>query len=89
MVEKLAQGQPVLGVSTADLSIENAHALARADIDFVRLELEHGPMDFRALRNFLVGMIDKAAILKKRNAQPYVAPISRFSPFGPRGTGLD
>jgi 4-hydroxy-2-oxoheptanedioate aldolase len=82
MVEKLAQGKPVIGVSTADLSIENAHALARADIDFVRLELEHGPMDFQALRNFLVGMIDKASILKKGNAQPNVAPISRFSPFG-------
>jgi len=82
MVEKLAQGKPVLGISTADFSMENAHAVARADVDFVRLEMEHGPMNFETLRNFLVGMVDKAAILKKGNAQPNVAPIARFSPFG-------
>jgi 4-hydroxy-2-oxoheptanedioate aldolase len=44
--------------------------------------MEHAPMDFGVLRNFLVGMIDKASILKKGNAQPNVAPIARFSPFG-------
>jgi 4-hydroxy-2-oxoheptanedioate aldolase len=82
MIEKLAQGKPVIGVSTADLSMENARALSRANIDFVRLELEHGPMNFEALRNFLIGMIDKAAILKKGNAQVSVAPIARFAPFG-------
>ena len=82
MIDKLSQGKPVIGVSTGDLSMENAHALARANIDFVRIEMEHGPMDFVALRNFLVAMIDKAAILKKGNAQPSVAPIARFSPFG-------
>jgi 4-hydroxy-2-oxoheptanedioate aldolase len=82
MIEKLASGRAVLGVSTADFSLENARALVRSDIDFVRLEMEHGPMNFETLRNFLVGMIDKQAILKKGNAQLKVAPISRFSPFG-------
>jgi 4-hydroxy-2-oxoheptanedioate aldolase len=82
MVEKLSQGKPVFGISTADFSPENAHALVRADIDFVRLEMEHAPMDFETLRNFLVSMIDKESIIKKGNAQLKVAPISRFSPFG-------
>lgn len=82
MIEKLAQGKPVIGISTADLSIENAHAISRADVDFVRIEMEHGPMNFESLRNFLVGMIDKSAILKKGNAQVGVVPIARFSPFG-------
>jgi 4-hydroxy-2-oxoheptanedioate aldolase len=82
MVEKLAQGKPVIGISTSDITIDNARAIVRSDVDFVRLEMEHGPMNFEALRNFLVGMIDKAAILKKGTPQVAVTPISRFAPFG-------
>ena len=44
VVDKLAQGKHVIGVSTSDLSFENARELSRADIDFVRLEMEHGPI---------------------------------------------
>jgi hypothetical protein len=80
MIEKLAAGKPVLGITTADFSMENAHAIARADIDFVRIEMEHGPMNFEALRDFLVGMIDKSAILRKGNAQPRVAPSPASRP---------
>jgi 4-hydroxy-2-oxoheptanedioate aldolase len=69
-------------VQTGDLSLENARSLARADIDYVYLEMEHGPMDFDGLHRFTVGMIDKAAILKKGNAQPSVAIFARFAPYG-------
>jgi 4-hydroxy-2-oxoheptanedioate aldolase len=82
VVDKLAQGKSVIGVSTSDLSLENARELARADIDFVRLEMEHGPIDVAAARTFLVGMIDKAAAVKKGNAQPNVAPFVRIAPYG-------
>jgi 4-hydroxy-2-oxoheptanedioate aldolase len=82
VVEKLAQGKPYFGISTSDLSLENAHALARADIDYVYVDMEHEPMNFEALRTFVVGMIDKAAILKKGNAQPNVAVFARFAPYG-------
>jgi 4-hydroxy-2-oxoheptanedioate aldolase len=82
VIEKLAAGKPFIGVQTGDLSIENARALARADIDYVYLEMEHGPMDFDGLHRFTVGMIDKAAILKKGNAQPNVAVFARFAPYG-------
>lgn len=82
VIEKLAGGQPFFGVQTGDLSLENARALARADIDYVYLEMEHGPMDFEGLHRFTVGMIDKAAILKKGNAQPSVAIFARFAPYG-------
>jgi 4-hydroxy-2-oxoheptanedioate aldolase len=64
------------------LSLENARGLARANIDYVYLEMEHGPMDFEGLHRFTVGMIDKAAILKKQNAQPNVAIFARFPPYG-------
>jgi hypothetical protein len=57
VIEKLAAGKPFVGVQTGDLSLENARALARADIDYVYLEMEHGPMDFEGLHRFTVGMI--------------------------------
>ena len=82
VIEKLAAGQPFFGVQTGDLSLENARALARADIDYVYLEMEHGPMDFEGLHRFTVGMIDKAMILKKGNVQPNVAIFARFAPYG-------
>ncbi len=82
VIEKLAAGKPFFGVQTGDLSLENARALARANIDYVYLEMEHGPMDFEGLHRFTVGMIDKAAILKKGNAQPNVAIFARFAPYG-------
>jgi len=82
VIEKLAAGKPFIGFQTGDLSLENARTLARADIDYVYLEMEHGPMDFEGLHRFTVGMIDKAAILKKGNAQPSVAIFARFAPYG-------
>jgi len=82
VIEKLAAGKPFFGVQTGDLSLENARSLARADIDYVYLEMEHGPMDFEGMHRFTVGMIDKAAILKKGNAQPNVAVFARFAPYG-------
>src|SRR5882672_12166787 len=67
VIEKLAAGKPFIGFQTGDLSLQNARTLARADIDYVYMEMEHGPMDFTGLHQFTVGMIDKAAILKKGN----------------------
>src|SRR5579871_6773835 len=78
VIEKLAAGKPFIGFQTGDYSLDNARALARADIDYVYLEMEHAPMDFEGMHRFTVGMIDKAAILKKGNAQPNVAIFARF-----------
>src|ERR1700676_3605748 len=82
VIEKLAAGKPFIGFQTGDLSLENARSIARADIDYVYLEMEHGPMDFEGLHRFTVGMIDKAAILKKDSVQPNVAIFARFAPYG-------
>jgi 4-hydroxy-2-oxoheptanedioate aldolase len=81
-IEKLAQGKPIIGTNTTDLSIENARSLARSNWDYVYVDMEHSPFDIRGLTNFLVGTIDKAAILKKGNAQPKVAFFARFPPYG-------
>ena len=60
VIEKLAAGKPFHGrCRLAILSLENARALARADIDYVYLEMEHGPMDFEGLHRFTVVAHDR------------------------------
>jgi hypothetical protein len=82
VIEKLAAGKPFIGFQTSDYSLENARTVARADIDYVYLDMEHGPMDFEGLHRFSVGMLDKAAILKRGSAQASVAIFARFAPYG-------
>src|SRR4051812_49637082 len=81
-IEKLAAGKPFIGFQTGDLSFENARTMARADADYVYVDMEHTPMDFPALHQFSIGMVDKATALKKGNAQPNVALFARFAPYG-------
>src|SRR5437867_13190641 len=82
VIEKLAAGKPFIGFQTADLSFQNARTMARADADYVYVDMEHTPMDFPALYQFSIGMVDKATALKKGNAQPNVALFARFAPYG-------
>ena len=77
VIEKLSQGKPFIGVNTADLSPENARTLARAPIDYVYVDMEHNPLNFDALHLFLMGMSDKAMVLRKANLQPNVALFAR------------
>jgi 4-hydroxy-2-oxoheptanedioate aldolase len=82
VIEKLGAGKPFIGFQTGNLSFENARTMARANADFVYVDMEHTPMDFPALHQFSVGMVDKATALKKGNAQPNVALFARFAPYG-------
>ena len=79
-MDKLSRGEPFFGVNTADLSLQNARTLARAPIDFVYIDMEHTPLNFDALLQFLMGMSDKATVLDKGNLQPNVALFARFPP---------
>ena len=81
-VDTLARGERVFGVSTYDLSLENARSLARADIDYVYVDMEHGPMDFSALQTFLLGLTDRAAIAESGSVQQRVTPWVRLAPYG-------
>jgi 4-hydroxy-2-oxoheptanedioate aldolase len=78
VVAKLAEGKPFFGLSTSDLSLANARVMARAPVDFVYVDMEHTPLNFESLHNFLVGMTDKAMVLRKGNLQPDVALFARF-----------
>src|SRR4051812_44636975 len=85
VIEKLAAGKPFIGFQTGNLSLDNARTLARADADFVYVDMEHTPMDFPALNQFATGMVDKATALKKGNPAPNMALFARFAPYGREG----
>ena len=82
VVHRLAAGELVFGVSTYDLSLEHARSLARSDIDYVYVDMEHGPMEFGALQTFLLGMTDKRAIAESGSLRPRVAALARIAPYG-------
>src|SRR3974390_2231150 len=81
-IEKLAHGQPMIGIQTDDMSLQNCHALARVDFAYAYVDMEHGPLNLDALAYCIAAMVDKAAALKKGNAQPKVALFARFPPYG-------
>ena len=85
VIDKLAKGQAFVGVNTGDLSLENARTLARAPIDYVYVDMEHTPLDIAGLHMFNIGMIDKAAAVKKASVAPNVALFARFPPEADEG----
>src|SRR5438094_880245 len=80
VIAKLAEGKTVYGLNTGDLSLVYAREVAHAPVDFIYADMEHNPLDFPALHLFLMGMTDKAMVLKKGNLQPNVALFARFPP---------
>ncbi len=81
-IELLAEGRATFGILSHDRSLDNARALARSGLDFVIIDMEHGPLDIETLRVFLLGMIDKARILQKGHAQMDVTPLVRLPANG-------
>jgi 4-hydroxy-2-oxoheptanedioate aldolase len=81
-VEKLARGEAIIGTQTDDMSLQNCHSLARQNFDYTYVDMEHGPLNLDGLAYCVAAMVDKAAILKKGNAQPNVALFARFPPYG-------
>ncbi len=82
LVAKLAAGDRAFGVSTYDLSLENARSLARSDLDYVYVDMEHGPMDFASLQAFLLGLTDRAAVAEHGSVAQQVTPLARLAPYG-------
>ncbi|MCX6549776.1 MAG: aldolase/citrate lyase family protein, partial [Acidobacteria bacterium] len=59
-----------------------AQTLARTDLDFLLIDMEHTPYDAGQLQVFLLGLTDKQTILKKGNLQPNVVPFVRVPQYG-------
>jgi len=82
VADRLSRGERVFGVSTYDLSLENARSLAQSEIDYVYVDMEHGAMDFSALQTFLLGMTNKAFVHASGSLRQEVTPLARFAPYG-------
>ena len=81
VIEKLSQGKHVFGVSTSDLSLQNAVSFAGdPNVDYVYLDMEHNPLRFEEMRHFLAFITagDKAGILERGNGQVRPAVFARL-----------
>jgi hypothetical protein len=65
MVAKLAAGQSVIGTQTADFSMAGCRSLARLDLDFVSLDMEHGVYDGKDMAQCAAFMVDKARLARE------------------------
>jgi 4-hydroxy-2-oxoheptanedioate aldolase len=81
-IARLAAGKPMIGGQTNDMSLQNCRAMSRVDFDYMYVDMEHGAINLDGLAYCVQGMVDKAAVLKKGNAQPNVALFARFPPYG-------
>ena len=75
----------MFGVSTADLSLQNARSLAGdPSIDYVYVDMEHNPLRFEQLEQFVAFLVasDKAGIVERGNAQARPPVFARFPPYG-------
>ncbi len=77
-IETLESDQPVFGLFTANLSQQNAKALATSQLDFIFIDMEHSPFNTETLRSFLLGMIDIRSVVQKGSPQMNVTPLVRI-----------
>jgi 4-hydroxy-2-oxoheptanedioate aldolase len=82
MIETLEKGDPVFGLFTGNFSLANARGLARSNLDYILIDMEHTAFDMEKLQEFLLGLTDKAAIARQGNAQMRTTPIVRLPANG-------
>ncbi|MBL4581264.1 MAG: aldolase [Gammaproteobacteria bacterium] len=78
----LENDEPAFGLLSFDYSLNNARSLSRSGLDFIIIDMEHAPFDVERIREFLLGMTDKRAILEKGSLQPNVVPFVRIPASG-------
>ena len=81
-IELFENNEPAFGLLSFDYSLNNARSLSRSGLDFIIVDMEHAPFDVERIRQFLLGMTDKRAILEKGSLQPNVVPFVRIPAIG-------
>lgn len=81
-IETLDRGEATFGIFNGDFSLANARALANSGLDFVLIDMEHGPWSSETLQAFLLGMTDRAAIVRNGHLQMATTPIVRVPQNG-------
>lgn len=57
-IELLAQGQPIYYTTAYGGGYDEGRALAATEYDYINYEMEHGPFDMTALRDFMRGLVE-------------------------------
>ena len=81
-IELMESKKPAFGVFSSVVATRNGAAMAGSGLDFVIVDLEHSPFDLSKLEGYLLGMINKAEIVKKGHLQPSVTPFIRVPAAG-------
>jgi len=95
IISKLERGNIVSGIWVSSLHPSNAagivlqngfpkneESLTRPMIDFIIIDMEHGPFDMVELRNFLLALNSKREVYIKGNLQPNIATLVRIAAEG-------
>lgn len=83
VIELFEVDKPALGVFVHDFSNVNAARLADSNLDFIFIDMEHGPFDVETLRIFLQSMISRRELhASGGQLQPRVLPIVRIPQNG-------
>lgn len=56
LIERLEAGEPAYGIFSGDRDVLNAGRLGRSGLDYIIIDMEHGPFDVEALRRFILAM---------------------------------
>jgi 4-hydroxy-2-oxoheptanedioate aldolase len=80
LIETVQQGKPILGIWCYDHSMRNAAALADSSLNFIIIDMEHGPLDFQVLGQFLQGMLSRRE--SNTSLSPRVTSIVRLPQNG-------
>ncbi len=81
-IEALSKGEPVFGLFSGDFSLANARALARSNLDYVLIDMEHTAFNMETLQQFLLGMTDAQRIAEQGHTQMRTTPIVRLPANG-------
>ena len=81
-IDTLAKGGSAFGLFTADFSPANARALARSNLDYLLIDMEHTAFNMETLQEFLLALTDKQAIAQRGDTQMRTTPFVRIPTNG-------
>ena len=82
VIDLLDGRDAVFGIISSDRSLNNARSLARSGLDFIIIDMEHGPWSPETLRVFLLGMTDRQRTAANGHLQMAVTPLVRVPQNG-------
>jgi 4-hydroxy-2-oxoheptanedioate aldolase len=78
VIDLWLKGQPVYYTQTSGGGYEQGRQLAATKADYITYEMEHGPLDFKELREFMRGLVDAGPTRTGHKTPPVIVtlPIS-------------